>query len=312
MSINKRYDFMFFFDVTDGNPNGDPDAGNMPRIDAETGDGLVTDVCIKRKIRNYIQLLCHGEDGKEIFVKEGVILNDQIAEVYDNENKVQTPKNPKEKLDFENNAQKGMCAKYFDVRTFGAVMTTGDSETIDDGDGEESENTDKKKKASKFKKTAGRVCGPVQMTFSRSVEPIVAFEHSITRIAVTNVKDMEKKQTFGNKFTVPYGLYRGHGFVSANLAAKTIFSEKDMELFWSAMLNMFEYDRSAARGLMVLRKLIVFEHSGVLGDKPAHELFGRVLCERTTVGPARYFKDYKITVDGKETTETFIKLPAKG
>lgn len=311
MSINKRYDFTFIFDVKDGNPNGDPDAGNMPRIDPETGDGLVTDVCIKRKIRNYVQLLCHGEEGKDIFVKEGCILNDLIVDVYDSENKNQIPQNPKDKLVFEKNAETGMCKKYFDVRTFGAVMTTGDKETIEDNE-EENLNENKKKKASTFKKTAGRVCGPVQITFSRSVEPIVAFEHSITRMAVTNIKDLEKKQTFGNKFTVPYGLYRGNGFVSANLAAKTLFSDNDLELLWTAIQNMFEYDRSAAKGLMVLRRLVVFEHSSALGDKPAHELFERVSCKRTTDGPARDFKDYLITVDGKETKDTFLKLQAKG
>lgn len=285
--INKRYDFVFFFDVKDGNPNGDPDAGNLPRIDAETGDGLVTDVCIKRKIRNYIQTFFGNENGKDIFIKEKGILNRAIDEAYKEANKDKKIETSDEKRKAEDSARSHMCANYFDVRTFGAVMSTGEN-------------------------GAGQVRGPVQLTFSRSVEPIVVFEHSITRMAVTNEKDIDKERTMGRKFTVPYGLYRGHGFVSANLAADTGFSEEDLELFWDAMVNMFEPDRSAARGLMSLQKLIVFEHSGALGDKPAHELFNRVAWERITEGPARDIKDYKITVDGKEMTETFIKLPAKG
>ena len=287
MSINNRYDFVFFFDVKDGNPNGDPDAGNLPRIDAETGDGLVTDVCIKRKVRNYIQTFFCNEKGKDIFIKEKGVLNRSIDEAYKEANKDKKIETSDEKRKAEDSARSQMCANYFDVRTFGAVMSTGEN-------------------------GAGQVRGPVQITFSRSVEPIVALEHSITRMAVTNEKDIDKERTIGRKFTVPYGLYRGHGFVSANLAADTGFSEEDLELFWDAMVNMFEPDRSAARGLMSLQKLIVFEHSGALGDKPAHELFNRVAWERITEGAARDIKDYKITVDGKEMTETFIKLAAKG
>lgn len=287
MSISKRYDFEFFFDVKDGNPNGDPDAGNLPRVDAETGDGLVTDVCIKRKIRNYVYTFFGKEKGKDIFIKEKGILNREIGLAYKEANKDKNIETSDEKRGAEDSARDLMCKKYYDVRAFGAVMSTGDC-------------------------GAGQVRGPIQITFSRSVEPIVALEHCITRMAVTNEKDIDKERTIGRKFTVPYGLYRGHGFVSANLAADTGFSEEDLDLFWNAMLNMFESDRSAARGLMSLQKLIVFEHSGALGDKPAHELFARVDCDRTTEGPARDFKDYKITVDGKERTETFIKLPAKG
>lgn len=286
MTTNKRYDFLFYFDVKDGNPNGDPDAGNLPRIDAETGDGLVTDVCIKRKVRNYIQAVHSGTKGRDIFVKEGAVLNREIDKAYIEANGDEKAEKPDEKRKFENNAQEKMCQKFYDVRTFGAVLSTGD-------------------------KGAGQVRGPLQLTFSRSVEPVVALEHSITRMAVTNEKDIEKERTIGRKFTVPYGLYKGAGFFSPQLASQTKFSDEDLRLFWESMQHMFEYDRSAARGFMSLRRLVIFEHSTNLGDKPAHELFARVNCERVTDGPARCFEDYKITVDGKELTETFNLFPAK-
>lgn len=262
-TVEKRYDFVLFFDVQDGNPNGDPDAGNLPRIDAETGMGLVTDVCLKRKVRNFVQL-----SGQDIFIKEKAILNNKINEAYAalNINLEIDPANPKDgkKRNKKGTAQGGevdkgrsqMCTKYYDIRTFGAVMSTGAN--------------------------AGQVRGPVQMTFARSVEPVVALEHSITRMAVTKPENFEatgKDKEMGRKYTVPYGLYRAHGFVSANLARQTGFSEEDLELFWKALLNMFEHDRSAARGLMSTRGLYVFEHSTALGNAPATQLFDKIVVK---------------------------------
>jgi CRISPR-associated protein Csd2 len=272
--ITNRYDFVLFFDVQDGNPNGDPDAGNLPRIDAETGMGLVTDVCIKRKIRNYVQVTTKND----IFIKEKAILNLSIDEAHEQE----SVKN-KEKGDRTEAARDWMCKKYYDVRTFGAVMSTG--------------------------KNAGQVRGPIQLTFARSVDPIIALEHSITRMAVATEAEAEKQsgdnRTMGRKYTVPYGLYRTHGFVSAHLAAQTGFSQEDLDLFWKALQEMFEYDRSAARGLMSTRRLIAFKHATALGNRPAHELFSRVTCKRTNDGPARSFTDYSILLDGNPVTETF-------
>lgn len=280
--INHRYDFVLFFDVQDGNPNGDPDAGNLPRIDAETGMGLVTDVCLKRKIRNYVQLTKEESDGYKIFIKEKAILNNLIKEAHEQEEVKK-----KEKGDKTLEARNWMCKEYFDVRTFGAVMSTGEN--------------------------AGQVRGPVQLTFSRSVEPIIALEHTITRMAVATEAEAEKQsgdnRTMGRKFTVPYGLYRCHGFISANLAAQTGFSEEDLKLLWEALQNMFEHDRSAARGLMSTRRLIVFEHNSPLGSKPAHELFSRVSTERTTERPARSFDDYQILLDGRPIDETVRFIP---
>lgn len=265
--LTKRYDFVLLFDVQDGNPNGDPDAGNLPRIDAETGMGLVTDVCLKRKVRNYVQL-----SGKDIFIKEKAVLNTLIDEAHEQESV-----RKKEKGEKTEAARAWMCLKYYDIRTFGAVMSTG--------------------------KNAGQVRGPIQMTFARSVEPIVALEHSITRMAVTTEADAEKQsgdnRTMGRKYTIPYGLYCSHGFVSAHLANQTGFSEEDMNLFWEALQNMFEHDRSAARGMMSTRGLYVFEHSTALGNAPAHKLFERIKIERKpeSEGPARSFEDYTVTVD---------------
>jgi CRISPR-associated protein Csd2 len=278
--INKRYDFVLFFDVADGNPNGDPDAGNLPRIDAETGEGLVTDVCIKRKVRNYVQIKKSREEGYDIFVKEKAILNRDIDAAWNEANAGKAVSNSDEKRKAEENAQKRMCSRYYDVRAFGAVMSTGDH-------------------------GAGQVRGPVQLTFSRSVEPIISLEHSITRMAVTNEKDIDKERTMGRKFTVPYGLYRCHGFISAHLAAQTGFSEEDLKLLWEAFQNMFEHDHSAARGMMSSRNLVVFEHGTALGNKPAFELFGRIKCNRTTTGPARSFNDYCITYNGSSIGENF-------
>ena len=276
--IKKRYDFVFYFDVQDGNPNGDPDAGNLPRIDAETGQGLVTDVCLKRKIRNYAQILHpEGENGYDIFIKEKAILNDKIEEAHKHED-VKDIEDKGKKTDAARNV---MCKKYFDIRTFGAVLTTGEN--------------------------AGQVRGPVQLTFSRSVEPVVALEHSITRMAVATKAEAEKQKgdnrTMGRKYTVPYGLYRCHGFVSAHLAAQTTFSQEDLNFFWEALQNMFDHDHSAARGLMSSRRIIVFEHTTALGNAPTEQLFKRVTCERTTEGPAREFGDYKVLLDGKPLQE---------
>lgn len=268
--ITKRYDFVVLFDVQDGNPNGDPDAGNLPRVDAETGMGLVTDVCLKRKIRNFVQLTQDGTKGYGIFIKEKSILNQAIDEAHEQDS-VKT----KEKGDKTEAARKWMCEKYFDIRTFGAVMSTG--------------------------KNAGQVRGPIQMTFARSTEPVVVLEHSITRMAVTDEKAESAtgdNRTMGRKFTVPYGLYRGHGFVSAHLANQTGFSQEDLDLFWKAVEQMFEHDRSAARGLMSTRALLVFEHDSALGNAPAHRLFELVKVARvSTEGPARSFEDYKILID---------------
>lgn len=294
-AIDKRYDFVLFFDVQDGNPNGDPDAGNLPRIDAETGNGLVTDVCIKRKVRNYVQLTQVSPDGKpkegyDIFVKEKAVLNELIGQAYSRLgiNLEKEPADGKDgtKRNKSGEAQKGevergrqkMCADYYDVRTFGAVMSTGAN--------------------------AGQVRGPVQMTFARSVEPVVALEHSITRVAKTTEKRAESGGSeMGRKFTVPYGLYRSHGFVSAHLAAQTGFNVDDLNLFWEAIQKMFDYDHSAARGLMSTRGLIVFEHNTALGSENAANLFDRVACKRTTEGSARKFSDYLISLDGEKVAE---------
>lgn len=283
--ITKRYDFVLFFDVQDGNPNGDPDAGNLPRVDAETGMGLVTDVCLKRKVRNYVQISPKAHNaGHSIFVREKAVLNALIDEAHE-----QDDVKKKEKGEKTEAARQWMCGKYYDVRTFGAVMSTG--------------------------KNAGQVRGPVQLTFARSVEPVIALEHTITRMAVATEAEAEKQsgdnRTMGRKYTVPYGLYRAHGFISAHLAAQTGFSSEDLELFWEALQNMFEHDRSAARCLMSTRGLVVFEHSTALGDAPAHEIFSRVNCRRTTEGPARNFSDYKILLDGEALPQVFTVTSAK-
>jgi len=275
--LKNRYDFVLLFDVKDGNPNGDPDAGNLPRIDPETGNGLVTDVCLKRKVRNYVQLVkTLNPAGYGIFIKEKAILNNLIDQAHETE-EVKT----KEKGEKTDAARQYMCRNYFDVRTFGAVMSTG--------------------------KNAGQVRGPVQLTFARSVEPIVPLEHSITRMAVATEAEAEKQQgdnrTMGRKFTVPYALYCCHGFISAPLAEQTGFSEDDLQLFWEALVNMFEHDRSAARGEMTTRKLIVFKHESKMGNAPAHKLFELVTVERAdgAAGPARSFGDYIVRV--KDTAD---------
>ena len=270
--LKKRYDFVLLFDVKDGNPNGDPDAGNLPRLDAETGNGLVTDVCLKRKVRNFVQLAKQGEAGYDIFVKEKAILNNAIDEAHDSE----VVKAQKKDADKTDAARQFMCAKYFDIRTFGAVMSTG--------------------------KNAGQVRGPVQMTFGRSIDPIVSSEHSITRMAVATEAEAEKQKgdnrTMGRKFTVPYGLYVSHGFISAHLAAQTGFTTDDLNVFWEALEKMFWEDHSAARGEMNVRGLYVFEHDSALGRAPAHELFEKIKVERKDSSiPARSFDDYKVSID---------------
>lgn len=266
--LQNRIDFVYIFDVKDGNPNGDPDAGNLPRVDAETGIGLVTDVCLKRKVRNYVQVAKECIEGYDIFIKEKAVLNTLI----DKSHEEQTVKSAKDKTVA---AREVMCRNYYDVRTFGAVMSTG--------------------------KNAGQVRGPIQFTFARSVDPVVISEHSITRMAVATEKEAEKQggdnRTMGRKATIPYGLYVCHGFISANLAKQTGFSEEDLELFWDALKNMFDIDRSAARGLMSSQKLIVFKHDSVLGNAPANRLFDLVKVDKVCDGVARCFSDYRVSID---------------
>ncbi|QGM98093.1 type I-C CRISPR-associated protein Cas7/Csd2 [Methylocystis parvus] len=300
-TLGHRFDFVFLFDVMNGNPNGDPDAGNLPRLDPETNQGLVTDVCLKRKIRNYAEIAKGGDTGFAIYVQEGAILNERHREAY----KVARPDDPKVEKDKKLNpkddaeaklVQKFMCDNFFDVRTFGAVMSTGIN--------------------------CGQVRGPVQLSFSRSIEPILPLEISITRMAATNEAEKKKREdgadddrtenrTMGRKHIVPYGLYRTHGFVSAHLAARTGFSDADVAFLWDALKNMFEHDRSAARGEMAARKLVVFEHDNALGRAAAHDLFERVKVARVDGGeaypigdkrldnarPARSFSDYQVTID---------------
>jgi CRISPR-associated protein Csd2 len=360
MDLSKRYDFVYFFDVKDGNPNGDPDAGNLPRVDAETGNGLVTDVCLKRKVRNYVGLTKGGKPPYEIYIKEKAVLGRSHERAFNElgislgseaKNKVQEtllealreyklPDGmsleetedecflvvsfdadvveikkqlkdnipPKEIKKFIDDTLRGgkfrkpkaeetdrgkdwMCQHFYDIRTFGAVM------------------------ALKSAPNCGQVRGPVQLTFARSVEPVVSLEHSITRMAVATEKEAEKQsgdnRTMGRKFTIPYGLYRAFGFVSAPLANQTGFSEDDLALFWEALQSMFEHDRSAARGLMSAQRLIIFEHSSPMGNKPAQELFDRVKVERkdNESKPARNFSDYTISLDGKALTDFKTVMP---
>ena len=280
--IKNRYEFVILFDVENGNPNGDPDAGNMPRLDPDTNLGIVTDVCLKRKIRNYVETAKEDATGYRIYVKDGVPLNRSDASAYAelkvDEKNIKTAK--KNDPDLDRKIRDWMCANFFDIRTFGAVMTT-------------------------FVKAAlncGQVRGPVQLGFARSVEPIYPQEVTITRVAITTEADAEKKGTeMGRKYIVPYGLYRCEGYVSANLARKTTgFSEDDLALLWEAILNMFEHDHSAARGKMAVRELIVFKHDTELGCAPAWKLFDAVHVDRAdseSHAPARAYKDYVVTVD---------------
>lgn len=296
--IQKRYDFVLLFDVKDGNPNGDPDAGNLPRVDAETGHGLITDVCLKRKVRNYVGLKMDEQPPYGIFIKEKAILNNAIEQAYISLD-IDLQKPPADPADGSkrnkpgqgqgrevNRARQFLCQNFYDIRIFGAVMSTGAN--------------------------AGQVRGPVQFTFARSVDPVVSLEHSITRMAVATEAEAEKQggdnRTMGRKFTIPYGLYLAHGFVSAPLANQTGFSEEDLELLWEALEKMFEHDRSAARGLMGTRKLIVFEHSSKMGDAPAQQLFDAISIKRKDeIQPARDFSDYAISV-AKEKIPQSVKL----
>ncbi len=355
--IKNRYDFVFYFDVKDGNPNGDPDAGNLPRVDAETGIGLVTDVCLKRKVRNFVQLTKFKdgvfENGSDIYIKEKSILGhahvkafkqlkidlgegtkveipqdltesiqsyslpegtaieedeeekyffviyagantktikDAIKETPPENNKLtkfinDTVKGVKTRQPNQEETEKGrvqMCKNFYDIRTFGAVMSL------------------------KSAPNCGQVRGPIQLTFARSVDPIVALEHSITRVAKTTEERAAKGGSeMGRKYTVPYGLYRTHGFISANLANQTGFNDEDLKLFWEAMQNMFEHDHSAARGEMNTRKLVVFKHKTTLGNQHAHELFKRVSHKKLIDSPSREYSDYEIYLDGKTFPETF-------
>lgn len=268
LELKNRYDFVYIFDVQDGNPNGDPDAGNLPRMDAETGMGLVTDVCLKRKVRNYVQIAKGQANGYDIFIKEKAVLNVLIDKAHD-DSEVKAAKDKTEA------ARLFMCKNYYDIRTFGAVMSTG--------------------------KNAGQVRGAIQLTFARSVDPVTIAEHTITRMAVATEKEAEKQggdnRTMGRKATVPYGLYVCHGFISASLANQTGFSDEDLELFWDALKNMFDVDHSAARGLMSAQKLIVFKHDSVLGNAPANKLFDLVKIRKSCDGTPRSFDDYTVKID---------------
>lgn len=301
-SLTNRYDFVLLFDVTNGNPNGDPDAGNLPRLDPETNHGLVSDVSLKRKIRNYVEMAREGQDGFHIYVKESAVLNDQHRKAYKalRPNDTKVDKDAKLNPNSDDEAIKlrdWMCANFFDVRTFGAVMSTGVN--------------------------CGQVRGPVQITFASSVEPVVPVEITITRMAATNEKEKKERQegdeggertdnrTMGRKHIVPYGLYRTHGFISAKLSERTGFAQPDLDLVIEALSGMFEHDRSAARGEMSSRKLIIFKHENPLGNAPAHALFDRVKVGRNVDGafrevddkgignfsPARKFSDYMIEID---------------
>ncbi len=295
--MENRYDFVYLFDVKDGNPNGDPDAGNLPRIDAETGQGLVTDVCIKRKIRNYVGLVKEEQPPFEIYVKEKAILNKQHERSYI-ANKIK-PDAKKIKEEETRKITDWMCQNFYDIRTFGAVMTT--------------------------KVNCGQVRGAVQFAIARSIDPIVTQEHAITRCAVTTEKESEKQsggnRTMGRKFTVPYGLYRIHGFINPHLASQTGFDSEnpDLDLFWEALEKIFDFDRAAARGEMAAQDLIIFKHESPLGNAPAHRLFDRVKISRNGNNgdegdtgnngggcdwtPPRSFSDYQVDVDEADLPE---------
>lgn len=279
-AIQNRYEFVIFFDVENGNPNGDPDAGNMPRIDPETGYGLVTDVCLKRKIRNYVETVKEDVPGYRIYVKDGVPLNrsDKEACTYLGVDADKLKEAKKKDADLDVKIRNFMCENFFDIRTFGAVMTT----------------------FVKAKLNCGQVRGPVQIGFARSIDPIVRQEVSITRVAITTEADFLKKETeMGRKHIVPYALYRADGFISANLARRvTGFNEDDLELLWNAIVNMFENDHSAARGKMAVQQLIIFKHDAELGNAPSHKTLGLVSIQRKDgVDVARSFADYEVSID---------------
>ena len=273
-AIAHRYEFVYLFDVANGNPNGDPDAGNLPRLDPETNKGLVTDVALKRKVRNYVALEKEGEPGYAIYMQEKSVLNNQHKQAYAALGIApEAKKLPKDEAKARE-LTAWMCKNFFDVRSFGAVMTT--------------------------EVNTGQVRGPVQLAFATSVDPVLPMEVAITRMAVTNEKDLDKERTMGRKHILPYGLYCVHGFVSAKLAERTGFSEGDLQLLWRALTNLFEHDRSAARGEMAARKLIVFEHEHPMGNAPAHVLFDKVRIKRVdgeASTPARGFADYIVEID---------------
>ncbi|HJV87363.1 MAG TPA: type I-C CRISPR-associated protein Cas7/Csd2 [Noviherbaspirillum sp.] len=293
MSLSNRYDFVLLFDVKDGNPNGDPDAGNLPRLDAETGHGLVTDVCLKRKVRNFVGMVKGEKPPYEIYVKEKAVLNNQHKRAYigiDRKDMLADEGKKRKGGDAVDDARKWMCRNFYDVRTFGAVMST--------------------------EINCGQVRGPVQLTFARSVDPIIAQEHAITRMAVATEAEAEKQEgdnrTMGRKHTVPYGLYVAHGFVSSFLAKQTGFSNDDLNLFWEALILMFDHDRSAARGEMSTRGLYVFKHDSELGNAPAHVLLSRIQPKlRDGVTAPRGFDDYKISIHDASLPSgvTFLSMP---
>jgi len=276
--IKNRYEFVLLFDVKNGNPNGDPDGGNMPRIDPETGHGITTDVCLKRKVRNYVDLIKDNQAPYIIYVKEKAILTERRQPAYE---AIAEEKDKSAKI---SKARTWMCENFFDVRTFGAVMSVKEN-------------------------NCGQVRGPVQFSFAQSIDPIVPLEASITRMAVETRKEADSQdgdnRTMGRKTYVPYGLYEVHGFISAPLAKQTGFSEDDLKLFWDALLNMFDHDRSAARGEMAAQKLIIFKHASDIGNSPASKLFDLVRVERTgnAESPARTFSDYKVLIDKASTPE---------
>ena len=289
-TLDHRQDFVLYFDVKDGNPNGDPDAGNMPRFDPETGQGLVTDVCIKRKVRNYVDAAKGGEEGYRIYVRDGSVLNrEHMAAFKQTGISTKQVRNQLKPADdsARDEVRRYMSERFFDIRAFGAVMST----EVD----------------------AGQIRGPVQLTFGRSEHPVFARDLAITRMAVTNENDADKERTIGRKHIVAYGLYRAHGFISAPLAEKTGFSRSDLDLLWEALVSMFEHDRSAARGMMATRALVVFDHGCKLGRARAHDLFARVKAElRDPTKPPRDFIDYRLTLDSNELRNvlTTVRLAA--
>ena len=284
--IKNRYEFTILFDVENGNPNGDPDAGNMPRIDTETGYGIVTDVCLKRKIRNCIETMCEDKPGYKIYIKEGVPLNtsDKTAFIAFNVDEKDIKTLKKDNPEIDKKICDFMCRNFFDIRTFGAVMTTFVKASLN----------------------CGQVRGPVQLGFARSIDPVVTQEVTITRVAITTEEDSAKKSTeMGRKYIVPYALYRVDGYISANLARKvTGFTEEDLALLWKAIINMFEYDRSAARGNMAVRKLIVFKHDSELGSAPAYKLFDTInVTRKSDVIAPRNYRDYEVKIDRDQIPE---------
>lgn len=285
MSVGRRHDFVFLFDVSDGNPNGDPDAGNIPRLDPETMQGLVTDVALKRKIRNYVDLVCGSQERFKIYVQSGVALNAQNQRAYSALGLSST--GSKQNAADSDKARDWMCANFYDIRMFGAVMTTGVN--------------------------CGQVRGPMQLTFARSIDRILPCDFSITRVAVTRSEDLAvavsretgevsggKRTEMGRKALVPYGLYRGYGFFNASIASKTGADDEDLSLFWLALQNMFDQDRSSRRGMMALRALYVFSHENALGNAPAHQLFENINVKlRTGANTPRTYQDYQVNVNGE-------------